>query len=168
MSEITQKVITLDYTLFKDTPEGNMIESTEGKDPLVFLSGAGSMIPEFESNVANLNIGDTFSFPIKSENGYGKRTEEAIIDLPINIFMQDGKLVDQVVVGNLLPLQDDKGNVLPSTVVSINEETVTMDANHPLAGQDLHFTGSIVEVREATAEEIDSCQVKESDCCENC
>jgi len=155
MSETTQKVITLDYTLFKDTPEGNMIESTKGKDPLVFLSGAGSMIPEFESNVANLNIGETFSFPIKSENAYGKRTEEAIIDLPLNLFMQDGKLVDQVVVGNLLPLQDDKGNVLPSTVVSINEETVTMDANHPLAGQDLHFSGSIVEVREATAEELD-------------
>ena len=100
------------------------------------------------------------------ENYY--KIEEAIIDLPLNVFMQDGKLVDQVVVGNLLPLQDDKGNVLPSTVVSINEETVTMDANHPLAGQDLHFTGSIVEVREATAEEIDSCQVKESGCCENC
>ena len=97
MSETIQKVITLDYTLFKDTPEGNMIESTKGKDPLVFLSGAGSMIPEFENNVANLNIGDTFSFPIKSENAYGKRTEEAIIDLPLNVFMQDGKLVDSCI-----------------------------------------------------------------------
>ena len=155
MNDTANKVITLDYTLFKDNPEGQMIESTEGKSPLVFLSGAGTMIPEFETNVTKLNVGDSFSFPIKSENAYGNRTEEAIIDLPINLFMQDGKLVDQVTVGNLLPLQDEHGNVLPSTVVSINEETITMDANHPLAGQNLHFTGNIVDIREATAEEVD-------------
>ncbi len=168
MNNMSQKVITLDYSLFKDTKEGQMIESTEGKTPLVFLSGIGSMIPEFENNVVNLNAGDAFSFPIKSENAYGNRTEEAIIDLPINIFMQDGKLADQVVTGNLLPLQDDKGNVIPSTVVSINEETITMDANHPLAGQDLHVTGNIVEVREATDKEIDLGQVQGSGCCNEC
>ena len=154
MSEAINNVITVDYKLFKDTAEGEMIESTEGKQPLVFLSGVGQMIPEFEANVANLKVGETFSFGIKAENAYGVKSDDAIIELPQDMFMQDGKLVEQVVVGNILPLEDQNGHVHPAKVVSINETTVTMDVNHPLAGQDLHFTGSVVEVREATQDEV--------------
>ena len=153
MSEVNN-VITVDYKLFKDTAEGEMIESTEGKQPLVFLSGVGQMIPEFEANVVNLKVGETFSFGIKAENAYGVKSDDAIIELPQDMFMQDGKLVEQVVVGNILPLEDQNGHVHPAKVVSINETTVTMDVNHPLAGQDLHFTGSVVEVREATQDEV--------------
>ena len=155
MSDQTHKVITVDYQLFRDTAEGEMIETTEGKQPLVFLSGLGQMIPEFENNVTALNAGDTFSFGIKSENAYGTRTEEAVIELAQDMFMDEGKLVKEVAVGNMLPLQDQQGRGIPGKVVSINETTVTVDVNHPLADQDLHFTGAIVEVREATAEEVD-------------
>ena len=155
MSDTNHKVISLEYNLFKDTAEGEQIESTVGKEPLVFLSGKGMMIPEFEDNVANLNVGDTFSFGIKSENAYGVRSEEAIIELPKDMFMQEGKLVEEVKVDNVLPLEDQNGQVHPAKVVSINESTVTVDVNHPLAGQDLHFTGSIVDVREATSEELE-------------
>lgn len=155
MSEVQNKVITLNYKLFKDTAEGEMIESTEGKEPLVFLSGVGQMIADFENNVAGLNVGDTFSFGVKAENAYGKRTDEAIIELPQDMFMKDGKLVEQVVMGNVIPLQDQQGRVHPAKVVSINVETITVDVNHPLADQDLHFTGSILDVREATPEELD-------------
>ena len=154
MNDIKNKVISVNYNLFKDTAEGEMIESTEGKAPLTFLSGMGQMIPDFENNVVNLNVGDTFSFGIKSENAYGSKTDEAIMDLPQDIFMQDGKLVDEVKPGNMLPLQDQNGGVVPAIVVKVNETTVTMDLNHPLADQDLHFTGNIVELREATADEI--------------
>lgn len=154
MSEAINNVITVDYKLFKDTAEGEMIESTEGKQPLVFLSGVGQMIPEFEANLANLTAGETFSFGIKAENAYGVKSDDAIIELPQDMFMQDGKLVEQVVVGNILPLEDQNGHVHPAKVVSINDTTVTMDVNHPLAGQDLHFTGSVVEVREATQDEV--------------
>jgi len=155
MSDQTHKVITVDYKLFRDTAEGEMIETTEGKQPLVFLTGAGHMLPEFENNISPLNTGDSFSFGIKSENAYGTRTEEAVIDLTKDMFMEDGKLVEQVAVGNMLPLQDQHGRVVPGRVLSINETTVTVDVNHPLADQDLHFTGSVVEVREATTEEIE-------------
>ena len=155
MSETKNKVISVDYKLFKDTAEGEMIESTEGKQPLVFLSGLGQMIPEFEANIVNLSAGDEFSFGIKSENAYGKRTEEAVIELEQNMFMKDGKLAEEVVIGNVLPLQDQNGQVHPAKVMSINEKTVTVDVNHPLADQDLHFTGNIVEVREATTEELE-------------
>jgi len=155
MSEVNNKVISINYNLHKDTEKGEMIESTEGKEPLVFLSGLGQMIPEFEANVVELNTGEKFSFGIKSENAYGKRTDEAIIELPHDMFMKDGKLVEEIVIGNVLPLQDQNGQVTPAKIVSINEKTITADVNHPLADQDLHFTGNVVEVREATKEELD-------------
>lgn len=155
MSEIKHQAIVVEYNLFKDTAEGEMIESTEGKEPLAFLSGLGQMIPEFETNVANLNEGDTFSFGIKSENAYGTRTEEAIIELSQDMFMNEGKMIPEVVVGNVLPLQDQNGNVIPGKIMTINEETITVDVNHLLADQDLYFTGEIIEKREATTEEVE-------------
>jgi len=155
MSEAKNNVITVDYKLFKDTAEGEMIESTEGNQPLSFLSGLGQMIPEFEAKVVNLTAGDTFSFGIKAANAYGLSSEEAIIELPQDIFKKDGQLVPEVVVDNVLPLQDQNGNVVPAKVVSINDATITVDVNHPLADQDLHFTGKVIETRVATAEELD-------------
>ena len=149
------KVISVDYNLFRDTAEGELIESTEGKAPLVFLSGVGQMIPEFESNVVELGINDEFSFGIKAENAYGKRDDNAVTDLPMDMFKQDGEVIEELEEGRMLPLQDQNGNVVPAVVKTINDETVTMDLNHPLADQDLHFTGKVVEIREATKEELD-------------
>jgi len=158
MSEVTNKIISIDYKLFRNNADGEMIEATEGKEPLVFMSGVSQMIPEFEAQVVDLNVGETFSFGIKSENAYGTRSEEAIIELPQDMFKQDGKMIDEIAVDNIVPLQDQNGQVVPAKVVSINEETVTMDVNHPLADQDLHFTGSVIEAREATAEEMEQTQ----------
>ncbi len=156
MSEIKNNVISLNYKLYKDTASGDMIESTEGQEPLVFLSGKGQMIPEFEAKVVELNAGDTFSFGIKADNAYGQRVEEAIIDLPQDMFKgEDGKLVEQIVVGNVLPLQNNEGQVHPGTILEIAETTVKFDMNHMLAGQDIYFEGTILETREATAEELD-------------
>ena len=155
MSEVKNKVISINYNLHKDTADGEMIESTEGKDPLVFLSGLGQMIPEFEAKVAELNVGETFSFGIKSENAYGKRSDEAIIELEKEMFLDKGELAEGIEEGKTIPLQDQNGQVVPAKVVKVNEATLTMDVNHPLADQDLHFTGNIVEIRDATAEELD-------------
>ena len=155
MNDTMNKVISVEYTLYKDTAEGELLESTKGREPLTFLSGVGQMIPEFEENVANLAIGDAFSFGIKAANAYGERTEEAIIELSKEIFSQEGQLAPDIVVGNLLQLQDQNGYVHPAKVMVINAETITMDMNHPLAGQDLHFTGSVVSIRPATADELD-------------
>lgn len=155
MSENTHKVISLNYNLHKDNAEGELIESTEGQKPLVFLSNKGQMIPEFEAQVAKLNKGDKFSFRIKADNAYSQRSDEAIIELPKDMFMQEGKLPEEVAVGNILPLQSQDGKVHPGKVVSINDNTITMDMNHMLAGQDLHFTGEVLDVRDATAEELE-------------
>ncbi len=151
---MSNKVISLSYTLTKDTAEGELIETTEGKDPLTFLSGVGQMIPDFEANVVDLNVGDEFSFGIKSELAYGTRSEENVIELDKQMFMDGDKLAEGIEEGKMVPLQDQNGRVVPANVVKINENTLTMDVNHPLADQDLHFTGKIIEVREATADEI--------------
>lgn len=155
MSNQSNTVISLHYNLTKDTVSGELIESTEGKEPLVFLSGMGQMIPEFEAQVANLEEGATFSFGIKAENAYGKRVEEALIELPIDMFMQEGKLMEAVAVGNILPMQNQEGQVQPGKVLAINDNSVNLDMNHPLAEQDLHFQGSILSVRPATKEELE-------------
>jgi FKBP-type peptidyl-prolyl cis-trans isomerase SlyD len=156
MSEVKNNVISVDYKLYKDTEKGEMIESTEGQQPLVFLSDKGQMIPEFEAKVVGLNVGDTFSFGIKADNAYGQRVDEAIIDLPQEMFKgEDGKLVEQIVVGNVLPLQNQDEQVHPGTILSIDEATIKFDMNHMLAGQDIYFTGSVLEVREATTEELE-------------
>ena len=155
MSEAKTKVISLEYKLFRDNSKGEMIESTEGNPPLVFLSGLGQMIPEFEAQVVDLNAGDGFSFGIKSENAYGTKTDDAIIELSQEMFMKEGKLVEEVAINNMIPLQDQNGQVVPAKVVSINETSITVDVNHPLADQDLYFSGKVVEVREPTAEELE-------------
>jgi FKBP-type peptidyl-prolyl cis-trans isomerase SlyD len=118
------------------------------------MSGVGQMIPDFENNVVGLNAGDTFSFGIAAIDAYGERTDEAIIDLDQEMFKKEGELMEEVALGNVIPLQDQEGRMVPATVLAINETTVTVDVNHPLAGQDLHFTGEVLEVREATGEEI--------------
>lgn len=155
MSDATNKVISLDYKLFRDTESGELIETTEGAAPMTFLTGVGQMIPDFEKNVLDKNVGDTFSFGITSDKAYGSRMDEAIVDLPKSTFIHEGELVPDLKVGNVIALEDDNGMPFPSIVLAIGEETVKMDMNHPLAGQDLYFTGAIVEVREATEEEIE-------------
>lgn len=155
MSEVTNKVISVNYNLHKDTAEGEMIESTEGKDPLVFLSGVGQMIPDFEANVIELAVGDKFSFGIEAAKAYGTRSDEAIIELEKAMFLDEGKLAEGIEEGKIVPLQDQNGRVVPAKVVKINDASLTMDVNHPLADQDLHFTGNVVEIREATKEELE-------------
>ncbi len=151
---MSNKVISLSYTLTKDTADGELIETTEGKDPLVFLSGVGQMIPDFEANVVTLSVGETFSFGIPADKAYGERSEGSIIELDKQMFMDGDKLAEGIEEEKIVPLQDQDGRVIPAKVKAIKETTLTMDINHPLAGQDLHFTGKIIEVRPATEDEL--------------
>ena len=127
---MNQKVITLEYDLYKDTADGEMIESTKGKNPLVFLSGSGQMIPDFESNVSDLEVGESFSFSIATENAYGKRKEEAIIELAQDMFMKDGVLIKEVVVGN----------VLITAALLSNQENTDIDTGAEVVAQVSHAT----------------------------
>lgn len=153
------KVVELTYELKNQTAEGETIEKVTEERPLTFIFGAGLMIPKFESNIEGMNPGDDFEFPLKSEEAYGTKTDEMIMDLPLDVFKVDGEVnYDLVKNGAIIPMMDNAGNRLNGSVLEVGEESVKMDFNHPMAGKDLHFKGSVLNVREATEEELAAIQ----------
>jgi FKBP-type peptidyl-prolyl cis-trans isomerase SlyD len=149
------KVVELTYELKNQSAEGETIEKVTEERPLTFIFGAGLMLPKFEANIEGLNPGDEFQFGLKSTEAYGTKSEDMVMDLPINIFEIEGKVnYDLVKEGAMIPMMDKAGNRLNGTVLEVGEEAVKMDFNHPMAGKDLHFQGNIVNVREATEEEL--------------
>ena len=150
-------VVSVIYQLRAGSTELPMhdVEQVDESSPLVFIFGSGMMIPGFEKQLDGLKAGDPFKFDIQPEDGYGFPDNEAVIKLPIEIFKQDNVIDFEVLkVGNILPMSDNEGNMLRGKVLAFNDEEVTMDFNHPLAGMDLHFSGAIVSVREATIDEL--------------
>ncbi|HDP74464.1 MAG TPA: peptidylprolyl isomerase [Bacteroidales bacterium] len=152
MNVSKNKVVSISYELKVD---GDLIDAAQADNPLVFLYGHGQLLPLFEDNIKDLSEGDSFEFMILSKDGYGEANEQAIVELPKEIFVIDGELQeDLLVLGNRLPMRDSEGNALDGTVVDVTGNSVVMDFNHPLAGKDLYFTGKVENIREATAEEI--------------
>lgn len=149
-------VVSVNYKLSNHTT-GEKIEETTVENPMVFLYGVGGLIPEFEENIFGKKAGDAFDFAIKAENAYGVAAEDNIVMIPLNIFADEqGKFdTEYFKVGATVPMSDNEGNRLLGTIREVTEEFIKMDFNHPLSGIDLHFSGEIVEVREATADELD-------------
>lgn len=143
-----QAVVGIHYTLKNDA--GDTIDSSDGGDPLHYLQGSGGIIKGLEAALLGKAVGDTLDVVIEPEEGYGVRRDELIQDVPRSAF--DG--VDDIQVGMTFQAQTDNGTV-PIQIAAVSEETVTVDGNHPLAGERLHFSVSIEEVREATQQEID-------------
>jgi FKBP-type peptidyl-prolyl cis-trans isomerase SlyD len=148
-------VVSLSYILKQDDANGAVIEIAKETEPLVFLYGAGQMIPKFEEYLNELTSGDNFEFTLTSIDAYGDLEEEAIIDLDKQIFSIDGVIDEEMLaIGSLIPMRDNQGHMLQGKVVSVTNDSVRMDFNHPMAGKNLHFSGQIIEVREASAEEL--------------
>jgi len=150
-------VVSVSYKLDANFPEQEKkhIETADASNPLTFLFGSGGLIPGFERNLDGLTAGEKFNFSIEAEEGYGSIDSNAIIKLPIEIFKVDNVIDFEVLKsGNVLPMSDNEGNTMNGKVVSYTDKEVMMDFNHPLAGQTLHFSGEVVEVREASPEEI--------------
>ena len=146
------KVVALSYTL---TVDGDVMETVNADNPMEFIFGTGYLLPKFEENVAGKSIGDDFSFTLTASEGYGEVNNDAIVELPVDLFKIDGKVEDGLLtVGNVLPMQDSDGNRLQGTIDEIKEDVVVMNFNHPLAGCDPNFSGKVVAVREATESEL--------------
>jgi len=142
------KVVLMHYTLKNDA--GEVIDSSDGADPLPFLQGHGNIIPGLESALEGSKVGDKLDVSIKPKDGYGERMQDAIQEIPSSA-LQD---IDEVKVGMQLQSQDQDGNAFLVNVTKIEDDKITVDANHPLAGQTLHFSVSIESVRKAEAEEL--------------
>ncbi len=133
---------------------GEVVDSANSERPLDFIFGMGMLLPAFEAQIDGKEIGDTFAFTLTAEHGYGAYNAEAVVELPKEIFMVDGKVADDLlVVGSVLPMGDAQGNRMMGLIKEVSEGVVTMDFNHPMAGKTLDFSGSVLAVRESTEED---------------
>jgi FKBP-type peptidyl-prolyl cis-trans isomerase SlyD len=158
MKITANKSVSAEYELYVDgETEGELelMEKATPEQPLSFIYGVGMMLPKFEENIFGMVTGDKFDFVIENEDAYGPYEDENVIDLDRSVFEIDGKLDEEMIFeGNVVPLMDSEGHRINAQVVTITDTHVKVDLNHPLAGENLHFKGSILEVREATEKEL--------------
>lgn len=149
------KMVSLIYELRENDAEGRIIEVLDEKKPLSFIFGTGRLLPVFESNISTLIKGDSFSFALDTEMAYGDKREEMVVNVPISVFETDSKLNEDICyVGNEVPMMDTEGNPLNGIINEITDSYVKMDFNHPMSGVGLFFTGKIVDVRDASDQEL--------------
>jgi FKBP-type peptidyl-prolyl cis-trans isomerase SlyD len=140
-------VISMEYEL---TVGGKIIDSSKETGPIDFLQGRGNIIPGLESELYNMALDESKEVIVQAKDGYGDVDQSKIVDVskeefPPTISLQPGLE---------LQMKDQEGNILHARVISIGEETVKLDFNHPLAGQTLHFNVTIVGLRNPTNEEL--------------
>jgi len=121
--------------------DGSEFDSSTGSDPLEFTLGDGMVIPGFESAVSDLAVGESATVTLGVEDAYGPRNDEALQQFPREAF---GDM--EPVVGIVVGLQGPNGEEAAATIAEVGDETVTLDFNHPLAGQELTFELTLVEI----------------------
>lgn len=152
------KFVATSYELFVDGEndgELELMERATSEQPMKFIFGVGMMLKKFEDNLFGLEEGQNYEFSIPVEEAYGEYLDENVLDLDRSIFEIDGKLDEKIIfAGNVVPLMDSEGNRLNAQVVEVTNSHVKVDLNHPLAGENLHFKGSILEVRKSSEKEL--------------
>lgn len=143
-----QKVVTLHYTLTDN--EGKVIDQSEDGS-FAYLQGAGNIIPGLENALAGKSTGEELSVNVSPEEAYGVRDESMLQQVPKNMFEDTG----QIAIGTQFHAQGPNGEMLVVTVIEVQEEHVVVDGNHPLAGVELNFDVKIIEVRDASEEEVE-------------
>jgi FKBP-type peptidyl-prolyl cis-trans isomerase SlyD len=139
-------VASFHYTLTDSS--GQVLDSSEGKEPLSYLHGAGNIIPGLEKELAGKSVGDKLSVSVPAAEAYGERDENMIQELPASMFTG----VDKIEAGMEFHAQTEQG-LQVVRVHSVDGDKVTIDGNHPLAGVNLSFEVEITDVRDATEEE---------------
>ncbi|MAF31858.1 MAG: peptidylprolyl isomerase [Pseudomonadota bacterium] len=142
---MSQKVISFHYKL--TNTNGDVLDSSEGKEALAFLTGSNQIISGLEKELVEMETGDKKTVTVASDEAYGPKFDDRIADVPREQFPED------VQVGMMFSTDPQGQSIV--TVTNVSDDTVTIDANHPLAGEDLTFDVEVTAVREATADEID-------------
>ncbi|MBQ8701669.1 MAG: FKBP-type peptidyl-prolyl cis-trans isomerase [Prevotella sp.] len=157
MEQGNNKFISVKYQLYTNENGVNtLVEETSEERPFIFLTGFGVALEAFEKSVENLAEGDNFEFTLTKDEAYGDYFEERVVTLDREIFSVNGHFDhENVVVGAVLPLQNEDGNRFDGKVLEITETGVKLDLNHPLAGKTITFKGQVLENRPATNGEIE-------------
>ena len=133
-------MVSLDYTL--KSPDGKLIETSKGREPLKYIHGQKMMIPGLEKELTGMKVGAEKHVTVKPEDGYGKINPNAVQEVP-----KEKIPPNALKVGAVLAAKSPEGMVVPMTVREIKEKTVVMDLNHPMAGKTLVFDVKIVDVQ---------------------
>ena len=153
-----QKVVSATYSLFIKDEKGKeeLMEQATEQAPLVWCQGEGMMLPAFEAAMSGKEVGDSFDFVLKAADAYGEYIQEGLMDLPKKMFFNgDGEFDEErVYVGAIVPMNTVDGQIVKAQVCEITDDQVTIDLNHPYAGEDLHFTGKILAIRDVTEGEL--------------
>jgi FKBP-type peptidyl-prolyl cis-trans isomerase SlyD len=150
------QVVTLGYAL---TVDGKLIDSSEGEGnaPVVFIQGSGQIVSGLENALYGMAVGESKNVVVPAAEGYGEFDPEAFSDVPRSEFPPEVPLQP----GIILHMRDNEGDVYETTVVSLDEDTVRLTFNHPLAGKELHFAVNVLAMREATPVELEHGHVHE-------
>jgi FKBP-type peptidyl-prolyl cis-trans isomerase SlyD len=142
------KVVGFHYTL--SNAKGAVLESSNGSEPMTYLHGAENIVPGLERQMTGKTIGDTFNAQVPPEEGYGVRDERAAQAVPRSSFPSD----IEIDVGAQFTAEAPDGSIMPVWVTAVDNDSVHIDRNHPLAGETLHFKIEVVSIRDATKEEV--------------
>ena len=138
------------------TTEGKTIESVAEDTPIEFTFGVMQLMPEFEEKLTGLQAGEHFDITIPAVNAYGAVDPYAIFDIPLNTFEVDGKVDEEMIqLGNIIPMTDNDGNKHHGKIIKILKDAVTLDFNHPLAGENLNFVGKVISIETDTKNKKD-------------
>ena len=164
------KFVSVTYDLnVGEGEERELMEKATIETPLTFIFGTGSMLEAFEAALKGMEVAGKFNFSIAPADAYGEYEDEHVIDLPKNLFEVEGKFDDSVIYeGNTVPMMDSNGNRMNGSVLLVEETTVKMDFNHPLAGETLHFSGEVLDVREPSEAELAALLEPEGGCGSGC
>lgn len=151
------KYVELGYDLYEINADNQkLVHQTNPEDPERFIFGVTpGMIAPLEKAVEGLSVGDTFDVTVKADEAFGQREEDQIATLDREIFEVDGKFDEEhIKKGAIVPMMTADGYRINGIVLEVTADKVKMDFNHPLAGKDVRFSGKILAVRDATAEEL--------------
>ncbi|MEK7432609.1 MAG: peptidylprolyl isomerase [Cyanobacteriota bacterium] len=142
------KAVGIDYTLYLD--DGSIADTTQDSEPLYFLFGYDNIIPGLEKALEGLSVGDKKTVEVEPEDAYGDINPDGFQEIPKTVFPEDA----EIELGMPFALMDEDNNYIPATIYEIEENHVLVDLNHPLAGEKLRFEVEVVDIKEASEEEL--------------
>jgi len=146
MQVSAHKVVSIHYTLTDNA--GTVLDSSSGREPLIYIQGLGHLIPGMEEGIEGRTIGEKLNLKIAPEKGYGVRNDEFVQQVPKTAFG------DQEIQPGMQFEAGTEEQLYIVTVTAIEDDMITVDGNHPLAGVELNFDVEIISVREATGDEL--------------
>ena len=140
------QVVSMEYTLKVD---GEVADTSQGREPLEFVHGAGNIIPGLEREMVGMAVGDSKDVLVTAVDGYGEEDDNAFMDVPREQFPEEIPMK----IGTEIQVQNQAGQPMYARIDTIGDKSVRLDFNHPLAGKELQFSVKVVGLRDATDEE---------------